>query len=97
MANLPGLAIIGQAGGEPLAQPQAGISGLQQHGAAIAAPVMLVKAGDEGLVKKFGKPNTLWRGRIRHCKASAVRKVVSHLLSTTPGAFSFSDFMNYSG
>jgi hypothetical protein len=97
MLDLPRLSIIRQTGDQPLGQPETGIGGFEQLGAAVGAAVMLIEPGDERAIEESGEQHTLCRGRIRHRRASGVAKAASQLPFTTLGASLCPNFMNYPG
>ena len=69
MFDLAGLPPIMQTSGHCLDQSIAPVGGLQQHRAAIAGTLPLVKRQHHGLLLQIGKQQTLCRGRIGQAKA----------------------------
>ena len=65
MTDLARLSAIAQAIGEPLAQSELLIDGLEQQGSAVRAAVLLVESGNHRLRNEGRKGNGLC-GRIHH-------------------------------
>ena len=72
VVDLAGLTVITQAAGQTTQQPEPSVRDLQQGGWAIGAAVVLVEAGENGLVTKVRRQRTLCYSRIVHAKASEV-------------------------
>ena len=87
VTNLARLSPIAQALGQPFAQPELLIDGLEQQRSTVRAAVFLVEGRHDGLRKEVGKRNSLC-GRVRHYEEAlvGVKRVLQHV-STAIGAF----------